>query len=246
MLWGKFFKALIAMGWGSPWDFWAFSGASRRPLTQTPAPQLTFSISHRNCCARLWQFCWMSQGTNCLEPVCDPVKFSGCGWRHTRVRLHSSKCCARLRPLHFPSLGTGRAWLRILSGLSFFLWIFLPRQLSIWAEREVCTPRVTTAGLFPSASNFAIQERLRPFALLYHPVFFMSGSKMCFGSWASVSDWPVLWAAEKHKLAHFCSYPSMSIFRYALRGNWGQDIKFPVLVAQSGILIVCYQKHSTG
>lgn len=42
MLWGKFFKALIAMGWGSPWDFWAFSGASRRPLTQTPCTAAHF------------------------------------------------------------------------------------------------------------------------------------------------------------------------------------------------------------
>lgn len=53
MPWGKFFKDLITMGWGSPQDFWAFSGASRRPLTQTPAPQLTFSISCRNSYARL-------------------------------------------------------------------------------------------------------------------------------------------------------------------------------------------------
>lgn len=40
--WGKFFKALITMGWGSPQDFWAFSGASRRPLTQTPGTTAYF------------------------------------------------------------------------------------------------------------------------------------------------------------------------------------------------------------
>lgn len=92
MLWGKFFKALIAMGWGSPSDFWAFPGPSRWPLTQAPAAQLTFStlFPTETLVQRFDYFAEHHEEPITSNLLVTSVKFSACGWCHRRNTLHSS------------------------------------------------------------------------------------------------------------------------------------------------------------